>query len=364
MANTRLSHSAVTKFQSCPKSYEFHYIDRIRPKNSSAALLFGSAVDVAVTALVNPADVSKRTPEEIFVDTWTIGTLNSLPVFIPTCTDIVYSDSDGDKDLLTKEAIKDLETKYTTGWEHRLDDVIKRKKTVGFNGLSKDDKIILNEYNWHCLHRKGLLMVDAVRTQILPKIQTILGTQVEVALENSEGDKVTGFADMVCTFEGYAEPIVFDFKTSSIDYEHDSVLTSPQLSLYVHALSDKYNNTRNAGYIVLHKRIIKNKTKVCGTCSYDGTGHRHATCNNIVNEERCNGEWIEAIAPEVRIQVIVSEVPKLTEDLVLQNIDEINTAIKQGTFIRNLGSCMGKFGKCPYFNKCYLGSDEGLVKVE
>ena len=59
----KLSHSSANIFQDCPKKWEFWYKDRLRPKVQSAALLFGSALDGAITAILK--DPSKD-PKEVF----------------------------------------------------------------------------------------------------------------------------------------------------------------------------------------------------------------------------------------------------------------------------------------------------------
>lgn len=362
MKTSRLSHSAVTRFQSCPKSYEYHYVDRIRTSTTTGALLFGSAIDVALSALVTGDKVS----ETVFLEAWTHVLINDVKTFLPTCTKVVYSDSDGDKDLLLPDAILELERDFGKDWESKLDTIIKKKKMIGFKYIKKEEKELLNVYNWHSLAHKGKLMIAAVRKQILPNIKTVLGTQVYVELKNDNNDTVIGYADLVAMWKDNPKPIVFDWKTSSMEYEQDSVLTSAQLSLYVHALSEQFDNTRQAGFIVLHKRIVKNKKKICKSCGFDGSGARHQTCSNIIQGDkptRCNGEWMETIDPEVRIQVIISDIPPQTESLVLDNIDSINVAIKTGNFTRNLNSCVSHFGKCAFYDKCYKGSDDGLIKL-
>ncbi len=102
-------------------------------------------------------------------------------------------------------------------------------------------------------------MLEEFKNNILPNITEVLATQVKVELTNEDGDSIIGFADAVVKWKDYPHPIIVDIKTSSIDYEHDSVLTSPQLTLYVHDLSAKFDNTRSAGYIVLHKKIKENE---------------------------------------------------------------------------------------------------------
>jgi hypothetical protein len=369
MSKTRLSHSASSMFQSCPRKYSYHYLERLRPKNSSSALLFGSAVDSSIQAMLKKE--SKKSPENIFNYLWNFAEINGEKTYLPTCTTIVYSDSEYDKDLISDDHHKKLEETYGSDWESKLADIRKKKKQVGFKFLSTDEKKLMNHANWTVLHRKGLLMLEAVKKKILPTIQEVLAVQEYVKLQNDNGDSVVGFVDMVAKFFDYEKPIIVDFKTSSIDYEEDSVLNSPQLTLYVHSLSEKYEGTRRAGFIVLHKRIEKNKVKKCSTCGHDGTGQRHKTCNNLVdthvqgdgNFERCNGAWKETISPEVRIQVITDEIPLQTEKIVLNNFDYINESIKNGIFHRNLQSCIQPWGKCPYFEKCYKDSDEDLIQL-
>jgi len=204
-------------------------------------------------------------------------------------------------------------------------------------------------------------MIETVRKEILPNIIEVLGTQEYTSLVNEDGDEVVAYADLVCRYKGYDEPIVLDWKTSSREYEESAVLTSPQLTLYVHSLFEKYK-TRKAGFIVINKRLIKNKTKYCEKCSKDGTGQRHKTCDNVINEERCNGKWIEKINPKAFIQVIIDTIPVQTENIVLQNYDDINAAIKTGIYTRNLQSCIRPFGKCQFFDICYKDDYSKVIK--
>lgn len=366
MKPNKLSHSAASRYQDCPKSYEFHYKDRLRTTVQSAALLFGTAVDRAVGQLLNVGldTPAPKSPEDIFEYFWRFQEVNNKNTYLPTCTDIVYANTDYDEELLEAEDLAKLTEK------HDVEDPIsavtaiyERKEAVGFQGLPETDRLLLNHANWLSLRRKGLLMIQAVRTKVLPQITEVLGTQVYVTLENEAGDKIVGYVDLVCRWKGYDRPIVIDFKTSSRDYAKDSVLTSPQLTLYVHSLFEKFQ-TRLAGFVVLSKHVKKNRTKICSVCKNDGTGKRHKTCDATIEALRCNGAWNETLNPEVLIDVIISEIPEQTENIVLENLDQVNEQIKRGIFTRNFGSCVKPWGKCVYFSKCYLNSDEGLIKME
>lgn len=333
----------------------------MRPKEQKAALLFGSAIDAALTSMMKEKD---KKPEDVFMYFWRFQEVNGEKTYLPSCPDIVYSNRDYDKDLLDDKDISKLKEIYNL--EDPIEEVARiyrLKEEIGFKGLPQKDKIVLNHANWLTLVHKGLLMLEGVRKFVLPNIEEVLGVQEYVTLENQDGDSVIGYVDLICKWKGIKDPIIVDFKTSAMEYKENAVLTSPQLTLYVHALSDKYK-TRKAGFIVLAKNIIKNKTKICSKCSKNGTGQRHKTCDAEINGERCNAEWIERIDPEAEVQILIDDIPEQTENIVLENFDYINQSIKNGIFHRNLQSCMSTWGPCPYLSKCYENKDEGLVVCE
>jgi hypothetical protein len=108
---------------------------------------------------------------------------------------------------------------------------------------------------------------------------------------------------------------------------------------------------------------MKNRKKICSKCNHDGSGGRHKTCANEIEGKRCGGEWTETISPEVYVQFIIDEIPEQTENLVLENIADINTAIKTGHFTRNLSMCTNTYGgPCDYLFLCYKGKMDNLVK--
>jgi len=362
-----LSHSAASKYMDCAQSYKYWYIDKLRPKTQKAALLFGSAVDKAVTSMFNTlkTGVEEHKPENVFEYAWRFADVNGVNTHLPDCIDIVYADSDFDFELLGNEQVKNLEEQFKLdNAEEKLKAVYTEKKRVGFDRLNLKDKELLNKANWMCLFQKGLLMIEAVKRDFIPNIEKVYATQVYVKLENQDQDKVIGFADLVAKWKGYDKPIIFDLKTSTRDYEPDSVLVSPQLTLYVHSLSDQFDHTRTAGFLVLKKLVYKNRVKVCSKCAADGSGGRHKTCPELVNGDRCNGAWLEKINPEVKTQMIINDIPEQTEDIVLENFDNINLSINHGIFHRNFQSCIKPYGKCPYYGLCYKNDMDGLVKKE
>jgi hypothetical protein len=355
--SNRLSHSSVSKFQECPTAWNYHYNKKLRHRFQSSALCFGSAIDKALEAVMK----KHLNPKEVFLDTWTTQEINKVSQDLTANPNIVYSESDIDLDLINETDAFYIKQKYPN-WEYDYDIVVKKKATYGFKNLEDDERSLYNFVAWNSLKNKGFLMIDAFEKKILPKIKRVIALQKEIKLENEAGDKITGFADMVCEWEN-GDILVLDFKTSSRNYEETAVLTSPQLALYVYALFEEYK-TRKAGYIVLNKRVSKNKTKICSKCGFNGTGNRSRTCPEEFNDERCAGEWIEKINPEIYIQTIIDEIPEQTENIVIDNIEFINNSIKNGIFYRNLQSCVKPWGPCPYFNLCYKNDSSDLIEVK
>lgn len=345
----KLSHSQCSKYTQCPQAYKYHYIDRIRPSLSPASLLFGSALDSAVNELLKPE--RNISPEEIFLESFTNANINNNKTYLPTCTRLTYASSDLDLDLLD----------ITEESKEKLNALKSKKSKFGLDSFTKDEHVFYNEHCWKSLKIKGLLMLQAYRDKVLPLLEEVLEVQVPISLSNGE-DTVTGFVDVVARVKGEGI-VILDNKTSSIEYADDSVITSPQLSLYMHALYPKYE-TRKAGYIVLRKQVRKNKVKICSKCGHDGSATRHTTCANTINEKRCGGQFNESISPEIDIQVIINNIPDRTEDIVLENYDTITHAIKSQVFPRNLHSCTNMYGgPCPYFNLCYKNLKTGLEEV-
>lgn len=351
--SNKLSHSSVNKFQECPKAWEYHYLKNLRSTTQSAALLFGTAIDKAVEHLVLNKNLDES--KKIFYNLWEKQEINGILTELQSNPNIVYANSDLDKDLLPNTL--DLEYRST------LDEIKNKKDSVGFDNLHEQDKVFYNQANWAVARKRGELMLEAVYEEIVPKIKNVLSTQEKINLSNATDDSVIGFVDLVAEFDDvrYQTPIIFDFKTSSREYEEDSVVTSQQLTLYVHALSEKYN-TRKAGYIVLSKSIQKNKKKVCSKCNVDGTGSRHKTCPEEIDKVRCNGQWIETLNPKAKIQIIIDEIPEQLENIVLENMDDINKLIKNKVFIRNLNNCKKPWGLCDFYNLCHKNKTDGLME--
>jgi hypothetical protein len=337
---TRLSHSAINRYLFCGESFRLHYHQGYRPKNISSALLFGKALDMAfeyiLTGKNTITDKEIANEYEYFDYHWRSQYLNDTLTNIYLNEDkyIHYSKTDLDYDLLTEEEIQEA--------------------------YQDNDKL-----SWFSLRAKGHLMIDTFKREFLPKVKKIHSTQELIELENDQGDRTIGYCDAVLELEGYDKPIITDFKTAAKPYSEDSVQYSVQLSQYLHSLSYKYDNTRLAGYVVFSKSIAKNHEKICSKCGFDGSAGKFKTCNSIKNSVRCNGEWIPT-KPKALMQLIIDEIPEEVENLVIDNIDNVNTAIKMGIFTKNVNGCKDAgYGKpCDFFELCWKKDPSKLSKKE
>lgn len=394
----RFSHSALNKYLSCPKSYQYHYINKYRSAEMSAALLFGTAIDKSTENYAQ--NRNRQLAFDTFTKTWDEQELNGKPTKLQSCTEIVYGNNDLDLELLDQSDY-DYIAKID-GYENVLeaiDNVLKRKDEVGFKYLKKAEKTLLNRTNWICMQSKGALMLDAFINWFDANVEEVLKTQGKIELVqdlpedewyqdtfiNGQGEPVTytvktntvvGFFDLVVKLRGRQKPVLLDIKTSGRAYDWDAVLKSPQLALYLFATKHEYHDTNTAGYVVLHKTMKKERTKICSVCGFDGSGAQHRKCNNETEQmipdrkgvpqkkmARCNGEWIETVHSEAVIQVLVNEVPELLQERVAENYDMMAKAVKAEIYPRNYGSCVQYNGTvtCPYYDLCHKNCMKNII---
>lgn len=304
----KISHSAWKRYLTCPKQYELHYKKRLRPKKTSSALLFGTAVDAGLNCLLLEGDLDKALDEF----------RNHLP---PFNDDVMYDDRDIDYRLLP------------ANWQEKIDNTPVKVA-------------------WACLRVKGRLFLEAYYNEVYPLIE-------EVEYVQKELDERPGFIDAVLRLRGIGRVLV-DHKTSASFYKPDSVKSDTQLAVY----ADEFG-IEKAAFIVMVKNINLNTTKTCKTCKYDGTGRQHKTCPNEINGKRCHGLWDEQHEPKATIQVLIDDIPKCNKELVSRSISEVEDGIKKGYFPENLTSCGKQYGKpCPYINYCWNNDDSELEYKE
>lgn len=373
----RFSHSALNKYLSCPKSFDYHYNKKYRSAEQSAALLFGTAMDKATENYAQKRDHDLAFA--LFETTWDEQELNGTRTKLRSCTEIVYGNNDLDLELIDQSYyVIPNENSGVTGNLETINKVIERKSEVGFKYLKKGEKTILNDVNWLCMQVKGRLMLEAFINWFDANVEEVLKTQGKIELDNGE-DSVIGYYDLIVKLRGYAKPVLLDIKTAGRAYDYDAVLKSPQLALYLFAVKAEYEDTNTAGYVVLHKTMKKERTKICSVCGFDGSGGQHKKCSNetlqtIVNKKdvvieklaRCNGEWNETLHLSATIQILVNEVPELLQERVAENYDMMSKAVKAEIYPRNYNSCSTYNGAviCPFVDLCSKNCMKNIIIKE
>ena len=211
---TRLSHSAIEKYESCGYKYYLHYVLKYRSNKNSSALLFGNALDVALNEMLD----GKDTYHDVFSSEW--NNYSGL--------DIEYYASDLNDSLLTEE----------------------------------EAILSLPERQFASLGHKGHLLLDAYLRDVMPRIKKVLDIQGEMNLTgydddgNPTEDSITGKLDLIAMIEdndGNVVHALLDNKTTSEPYPKNSVQKKDQLALYACA----YPDIKTFGYLTMNKKNFK-----------------------------------------------------------------------------------------------------------
>jgi hypothetical protein len=295
---------------------------------------------------------------------------NDELIYLKRSEEITYSKADFDYDLLTTKDKEEL-AEYSDDIMADREIVYADKKELGWENVPSEERQFLNLGNWLSLRHKGRILLEGFYKEVLPRIKKVHATQMYISLENEEGDLVRGYIDLICDWDAIDNTIVFDFKTSSVKYEDDSVKESEQLGLYSLALLEPPNNEtidikiKQEGYIVLKKGLDKAVTKTCTKCGNVALpGGRAITCLNMVQGKKCGGQWARDVIFNGEYQIILDKVPESVKDGVIDKINRVNAEIKNGEFPMNTDSCISKFGRCEYFNFCHHNDSSSLIKKE
>jgi hypothetical protein len=291
--------------------YDYHYNQRLRPVGTTSALAFGVAVDAGLNVLLLGHKDGKADVQA------------SVEAF--------------------RAAFKYEELRCPTFDRKDFDPRLVPEHERGSN----------LDYNaWKSLRVKGRLLIEEYARVILPEIEEVHAVQKNL-------DTRPGIIDAVVVVRGHGR-VVLDNKTSANPYDADAVANDTQLALYADS-----ERTEKAAFAVMVKDISYRVVRVCSKCGYDGSQSRHKTCPAEVKGSRCGSEWNEKTEPRPVVQLLVDKVPTVTRDLVKDSISQAEAGIKAGVYPRNLRGCGRIYGKrCPYFEKCWKGSDKGLETIK
>jgi len=295
----KLSHSSCQKYLQCGYKWKLHYKDRLRSTKIGSALIFGNAVDNALNRLLldkkqNPdedeLEFMKETAEDIFKKALRFVNINGQDVDILEVDSVDYYKSDYAAHIVTEEDQAEI-TEH--GHEH-----------------------------FTSLKRKGLMIIEAYRNEIMPQIEEVFEIQKKVSLPDGD-DEFIGYIDVILSFvDEPGKKYVVDNKTSSVKYKEDSVRTSEQLAAY-----SEYAQIDHCAYIVCEKNIRKR-------------------------------------TPQVRINIIKDNISDETIDKVFDTLSETFYNIENNKFEKNWDSCWDYGKKCDYFDYCRNGIAKNLVDLK
>lgn len=324
-----VSFSALECYEQCSEKYRLRYKERISSEKIPSPLFFGTAIDAAIELLL----LKKK---ELLTDKELDLQLNETAYSIfdktmreqdgkllernPLCE---YFLSDFDGSVLKAEDLAMLNKQYPAigDFEEFFDQC--KKKLKQRQTLKTGSKIIFNHMCWLSLYRKGELLIEAYERDILPQIHKVYDIQKEIVLENASGDKLRGKIDFIASFTGDIDSRhIMDNKTSSKAYTQDSVANSIQLAIYCEA-----EGVDKAGYAVMEKALR-------------------------VKE------------PRARTQLILDKVSDEQKQKVFDKVEaQLNNIASEVYEKKDSPKECHFFGKsCEFYNLCWHGSMDGLVK--
>lgn len=382
----KLSHSSVGRFGDCPKQWELHYQKRLRSQMQGSALYFGKAIDESLNYMLEnfkkeSRDECIKNSLKVFDDHWKSqkDSLNNLIDLTKNIT-IEYSKWDFDSDLMTKKEWAQILSFNSNAFDSR--NVVLNEPT---NATVFD--LETNAFmSWLTLSKKGKLFVIQYYDTFIDLFDEVVTVQQEFKISDGDNGVLNGFIDLVVKLKD-GRIVVLDNKTSSVEYDANSVKESIQLSIYKQVLeimsaegSYKGPLPTHAGYCVISKKLDKTIKKTCSVCGTVTDNNKLKSCDaETANPEagelvegskkkkqkdvvRCGGKFDKDVTIVVPTQFIVDEIPQSMVDLVLENVDSVKKCIENGVFPRNFSACVNKYGKtCPYYNYCRNNDSTGLT---
>ena len=360
----RTSFSQNNTFISCSKHWHLSYVDKWESGIVGASLFFGSAIDAAVTEMLE----GKTTWLNTFKDRWHRAYSFGTATQIYDNPNVVFAQKDFDEDVFEPKDIVKLEGYVAELGLTALNPIdlykdISARKRNPYKTVSDIEFKYFNRASWLSLRKKGELLLKAFNTQFYPKITKVVSTQQRGSItDQSTGDSIIGFVDMVLELEGYDKPIIFDLKTAAQPYEQEDIDLTQQLTLYS-AMKGRDYNTDLVGYVVLCKTIPKDEIAHCDKCNHKKNG-RHKTCDNMDSSgNRCNGNWVGTKVCNPQIQVLVQQKTQAQIDDLLTDMGNVILAMKNDIYYKDVSKCRNWYGStCIFYSACHKGDFSGLKK--
>ena len=343
----KLSLSAYKRYMQCPQYYAYHR-SGLRPVRQESTLLFGSAIDDMINALLD----GQADPLEAYKDC-----VSSMDTQV-----INWDKQDYDGELLSPQQRKSLLDQVTKlGYKgDNIDDLAKvlfqKIDNGGYAQLSVNQHNALIILCTASLYAKAELILHRYKVSILPQLERVESVQKEIELSNG---KIMGVSDYVAIVKGHGR-VLLDNKTSVRPYAIDAARYDAQLTLYAEALGcDK------VGFVVMQKNIKKNAKYECSSCGNTKATHQHKSCPAEINKKRCGGALNKRINPVAQIDLMIEDCGVENKKMVVETLEMVYDLIQLEKFPKNLGSCNWMYGKpCPYREYCWKGDKSGLRQKE
>lgn len=333
-------------FKECPQKYWNQRTHKMR--SDSSAFGFGAAFESGVEALLNGEPID--TAIDIFEEQWHTRPANRWEgeKQIYDSEDVFYYQSDFDKHLIDDEDRKTVDEWYqeiykktpavdTVEHVEALLEAIGDKQTI-----TKQDTKFMHRVQWLCCLKRGPLMIEAFKREILPNIEEIVGSQVPIDITNDDEDQVTGYIDFIARIKGIKGEIIMDLKSAGKLYEDHDLDTSDQLGIYALA-----KGIKNIGYWVVLKKISYNVS--CGTCGHNRENSRLKNC------EKCPKGKYTVRKPYTGTQVLVKEISDAFLENIQRDYSEVLMAIKNKLAWKNKKSCFNYGTRCEFYDHCWKG---------
>jgi hypothetical protein len=321
----RISYSAIDTYLTCSEKYRLERIVKIIPEMINTAFLFGKSVDQASDVIFKPfmKDALPYSRDEMidrFKDSLTTIDYLGEMIHAPTCLKVKYSKADVQSELLEKSDLEviqqfiDKSDLEITNIQQFIDYYKDTKVKVD------DETSIYNFIAWHCLFRKGIIMLDRLRLWAEENVQEVISLQRKIEIRNDDDDLLIGYIDLECILKRDGILRTIDLKTATgakRQYPADKISKSMQLAIYAQA------SQKHCGYIVLDKAIKKK-------------------------------------APRVIIHELLGEITEEQLDETFEKIDIAMQGIKSGKFEKNFDSCF-LYGPCVFRDLCSKGDTKSLI---
>lgn len=328
-----LSHSQIETFKRCQRLWYIERVERLRPKFTGSAFIFGGALDSAVEEILLDFNRKKKKnldPKEVFLKKLDHFSVNRKKKVLPQdLLSVKFFASNIDEKLL-KDV--DLEPDFKRIGIEPIEisgflEYCKQQRRVK-EPLDETEQMLFNTLAYRTLQTSGVMFVEEIHNWIKENVAEVHEVQKKIEIDDGVGNKFVGYLDFVVTLKD-GRKLLIDLKTSSnvkLYYPEGCASKSPQLGIYA-----QEEGLFQVAYLVIDKKVR-------------------------VRE------------PRIRIHFIEGEITEDFLDEVFEGIEDCVDLIYEkkqlgkAAFECNKDAC-DDFGGCWAFNYCWKGSKEGLEKV-